>query len=153
MTSPDDRDALAISTLRFLAVDMVERAKSGHPGAPLGQAPLCASTPGDPDWPDRDRFVLSAGTPRRCSTALLHLTGYDLPLDELRASGSGARRRPDTRARAHPGVETTTGPLGQGISTNASAWRSPSACWRRASTGRAADRRPPHLGAVLRTAT
>jgi len=122
----DDRDALAISTLRFLAVDMVERAKSGHPGAPLGQAPLAyllwtrylRHDPADPRWPNRDRFVLSCGHASALLYALLHLAGYDLPLDELRRF-----RQLDSRTPGHPeyghtaGVETTTGPLGQGLAT------------------------------------
>ena len=126
MIPPDDRDALAISTLRFLAVDMVERAKSGHPGAPLGQAPLAYALwtrhlrhdPAATDWPNRDRFVLSCGHASALLYGLLHLAGYDLPVDELRRF-----RQLDSRTPGHPeyghtaGVETTTGPLGQGIST------------------------------------
>jgi transketolase len=126
MTPPDDRDALAISTLRFLAVDMVERAKSGHPGAPLGQAPLAyrlwtrhlRHDPAAPDWPNRDRFVLSCGHASALLYGLLHLAGYDLPLEELRRF-----RQLDSKTPGHPeyghtaGVETTTGPLGQGIAT------------------------------------
>jgi transketolase len=126
MTPPDDRDALAISTLRFLAVDMVERAKSGHPGAPLGQAPLAyrlwtrhlRHDPAAPDWPNRDRFVLSCGHASALLYGLLHLAGYELPLDELRRF-----RQLDSKTPGHPeyghtiGVETTTGPLGQGLST------------------------------------
>jgi len=121
----DDRDALAISTLRFLAVDMVEAARSGHPGAPLGQAPLAhvlwsrhlRHDPADPEWPDRDRFVLSCGHASALLWALLHLAGDDLPLDELKRF-----RQLDSKTPGHPehghtaGVETTTGPLGQGLS-------------------------------------
>jgi transketolase len=120
-----DRDALAISTLRFLAVDMVEAAKSGHPGAPLGQAPLAywlwtrhlRFDPAAPDWPDRDRFVLSCGHASALLYALLHLAGYDLPLAELerfRQLGSKTPGHPEHGLT--PGVETTTGPLGQGLS-------------------------------------
>jgi len=122
----DDRDALAISTVRFLAVDMVERASSGHPGAPLGQAPLAyllwtrhlRHDPADPRWPNRDRFVLSCGHASALLYALLHLAGYDLPIDELRRFrqlGSKTPGHPEYRHTA--GVETTTGPLGQGLST------------------------------------
>jgi len=122
----DDRDALAISTLRFLAVDMVERAKSGHPGAPLGLAPLAhliwtrhlRHFPAEPGWPNRDRFVLSCGHASALLYALLHLAGYDLPLSELerfRQLGSKTPGHPEHGLT--PGVETTTGPLGQGIST------------------------------------
>ncbi|MCM2268639.1 MAG: transketolase [Thermoanaerobaculia bacterium] len=126
MNSSDDRDALAISTLRFLAVDMVERAKSGHPGAPLGQAPLAyrlwtrhlRHDPAAPDWPNRDRFVLSCGHASALLYALLHLAGYDLPIDELRRFRQLDSRTPGHPERGHTqGVETTTGPLGQGIST------------------------------------
>ena len=124
MTS-DSRDALAISTLRFLAVDMVEAAKSGHPGAPLGQAPLAywlwtrhlRFDPAAPDWPDRDRFVLSCGHASALLYGLLHLAGFDLPLAELerfRQLGSKTPGHPEHGLT--PGVETTTGPLGQGLS-------------------------------------
>jgi len=126
MTPPDDRDALAISTLRFLAVDMVERARSGHPGAPLGQAPLACRLwtrhlrhdPAAPDWPNRDRFVLSCGHASALLYGLLHLAGYDLPLDELRRFRQLDSKTPGHPEYRHtPGVETTTGPLGQGIAT------------------------------------
>jgi transketolase len=119
-----DVDRLAIATLRFLAVDQVERAKSGHPGAPLGQAPMAywlwsrylRFNPADPGWPDRDRFVLSCGHASAMLYALLHLAGYDLPIGELerfRQLGSKTPGHPE-RGLA-PGVETTTGPLGQGL--------------------------------------
>ena len=119
-----DRDRLAISTLRFLAVDMVEQAKSGHPGAPLGQAPLAyvlwsrflRFDPEVPQWPNRDRFVLSCGHASAMLYALLHLAGYDLPLAELqrfRQLGSRTPGHPEHGLTA--GVETTTGPLGQGL--------------------------------------
>ncbi len=123
MASEDD---LLVNTLRFLAVDMVEEAKSGHPGLPLGAAPMAyvlwdrylKHNPADPAWPDRDRFVLSAGHGSALLYALLHVTGYDLPLDELRRF-----RRYGSRTPGHPehgltpGVEATTGPLGQGFAT------------------------------------
>jgi transketolase len=119
-----DEDRLAINTIRFLAVDMVEAAASGHPGAPLGQAPLAyllwtrhlRHHPGDPDWPNRDRFVLSCGHASALLYALLHLAGYGLPIEELRRF-----RQYGSRTPGHPereltrGVETTTGPLGQGV--------------------------------------
>jgi transketolase len=92
-TAPRDGDVdqLAINTLRFLAVDMVEKAKSGHPGAPLGQAPMAyllwtrylRHDPADPLWPNRDRFILSCGHASALLYGLLHLAGYDLPLAEL----------------------------------------------------------------------
>ncbi len=121
MTSDDDR---RINTIRFLAVDMVEKANSGHPGLPLGAAPMgyvlwdrfLRHDPKDPTWRDRDRFVLSAGHGSALLYALLHLTGYDLPLEQLgrfRQYGSATPGHPE-RGRT-PGVEVTTGPLGQGF--------------------------------------
>ena len=119
-----DVDLLAINTLRFLAVDMVEKAASGHPGAPLGQAPLAyllwtrylRFDPQDPRWPDRDRFVLSCGHASALLYALLHLAGYDLPLAELQRFRQLHSRTPGHPEHGlTPGVETTTGPLGQGL--------------------------------------
>jgi len=115
---------LCINTLRFLAVDAVEKAKSGHPGAPLGAAPLAyvlwdvflKHDPATPDWPDRDRFVLSAGHASALLYALLHLTGYDISLEEIknfRQWGSKTPGHPEYGLA--PGVESTTGPLGQGF--------------------------------------
>jgi transketolase len=118
-------DRLAIDTIRFLAVDMVEKAQSGHPGAPLGQAPLAyllwtrhmRHNPDNPDWPNRDRFVLSCGHASALLYALLHLGGYGLPMEELerfRQFGSKTPGHPEHELTR--GVETTTGPLGQGLS-------------------------------------
>ncbi len=121
-----ERDLLAVNTLRFLAVDMVERARSGHPGAPLGQAPVAYSLwsrllrfdPADPDWPDRDRFVLSCGHASALLYSLLHLAGFDLPLAELERFRQLGSRTPGHPERGlTPGVEVTTGPLGQGVAT------------------------------------
>lgn len=120
-----DLDRVAINTIRFLAVDMVEKANSGHPGAPMGQASLAyalwtrhmAHDPADPAWPNRDRFVLSCGHASALIYSLLHLSGYDLPLEELvafRQHGSRTAGHPEYHLT--PGVETTTGPLGQGLS-------------------------------------
>ena len=117
-------DALSINTIRFLAVDAVQRANSGHPGLPMGAAPmayvlwtrLLKHNPNDPTWLNRDRFVLSAGHGSMLLYALLHLTGYDLPIDELmnfRQWGSKTPGHPENFLT--PGVETTTGPLGQGF--------------------------------------
>ena len=117
-------DEVCVNTIRTLAMDMVEAAKSGHPGAPMGLAPagyvlftrVLRHSPGNPDWPNRDRFVLSAGHASALLYSLLHLCGYDLPLDELkrfRQWGSRTPGHPEYRHTA--GVETTTGPLGQGI--------------------------------------
>jgi transketolase len=117
-------DLKCINALRFLSVDAVEQAKSGHPGLPLGAAPMAyvlwdrylRHNPRDPGWSDRDRFVLSAGHGSALLYSLLHLTGYDLPLAELqrfRQWGSKAPGHPEYGLT--PGVEATTGPLGQGF--------------------------------------
>ncbi|KRT64045.1 MAG: transketolase, transketolase [Chloroflexi bacterium CSP1-4] len=117
-------DQLAIDTIRTLAIDGVQRANSGHPGAPMGMAPMAyvlwtralRYAPTDPDWPDRDRFVLSAGHASMLLYALLHLTGFDLPLEELeRFRQWGSRTPGHPEWGLAPGVEATTGPLGQGI--------------------------------------
>jgi transketolase len=125
MTIATDRlDRLAIDTIRTLAIDAVQQANSGHPGAPMGMAPLAYTlwarflhhAPTRPDWPDRDRFVLSAGHASMLLYALLHLTGYDLPLSELQRFRQWGSRTPGhPEVRHTPGVETTTGPLGQGF--------------------------------------
>lgn len=121
---PPDLDA--VNTVRLLAVDMVERAKSGHPGMPLGAAPAACvlftrimnHNPGNPGWPNRDRFVLSAGHASALLYALLHLTGYDLGIDDLKAFRQWQSRTPGhPEYGLTPGIETTTGPLGQGIAT------------------------------------
>ncbi len=120
----NELDQLSINTLRFLAVDGIEKAKSGHPGAPLGCAPiayllfhkLMKHDPADPKWIDRDRFVLSNGHASMLLYGTLHLSGYDLPLaqlEEFRQWGSETPGHPE-RDEA-PGVEVTTGPLGQGF--------------------------------------
>jgi len=119
-----DIDDLCIDTARMLAVDMVERAGSGHPGFPLGAAPAAYAVydgflrfdPSEPGWFDRDRFVLSAGHGSALLYALLHVYGYDLPLEELRRFrqwGSMTPGHPEYGLT--PGVECTTGPLGQGL--------------------------------------
>jgi transketolase len=119
-----DLASRAVATLRFLSVDMVEAARSGHPGLPLGAAPMAyvlwqrhlRHAPARPDWPDRDRFVLSAGHGSALLYSLLHLTGYDLPLEELRRFRQWGSRAPGhPEAGLTPGVEVTTGPLGQGF--------------------------------------
>ncbi|HVO88117.1 MAG TPA: transketolase, partial [Casimicrobiaceae bacterium] len=112
------------NALRFLAADAVERAKSGHPGAPLGMADIAQvlwrrhfkHNPANPGWPDRDRFVLSNGHGSMLLYGLLHLTGYDLPIEELKRFRQLHSRTPGHPERGlTPGVETTTGPLGQGL--------------------------------------
>jgi transketolase len=119
-----DLHTTCVNTLRFLAVDAVEKAKSGHPGLPLDAAPMAyvlwdrylRHNPSNPQWPNRDRFVLSAGHGSALLYALLHVTGYDLPIEELQRF-----RQWDSRTPGHPehgrtpGVEATTGPLGQGF--------------------------------------
>ncbi|MEE6140261.1 transketolase [Mycobacterium sp. 050128] len=120
----EEVDRLAVTTLRFLAADAVQSANSGHPGLPLGAAPAAwvlwsrhlRHDPADPQWPDRDRFVLSAGHGSALLYALLHVFGYDLSLAELeqfRQLGSRTPGHPEYGVT--PGVETTTGPLGQGL--------------------------------------
>ena len=117
-------DQLSINTLRFLAVDGVQKANSGHPGAPLACAPIAyllyhkimKHDPADPKWADRDRFVLSNGHASMLLYGALHLSGYDLPLEQLeqfRQWGSETPGHPEYGDT--PGVEVTTGPLGQGF--------------------------------------
>jgi transketolase len=116
-------DELCINTIRTLSIDAIQKANSGHPGMPMGAAPMAyvlwtrhlRHDPADPQWPDRDRFVLSGGHGSMLLYSLLHLSGYDLPLDELknfRQWGSLTPGHPEFRHTA--GVEATTGPLGQG---------------------------------------
>src|SRR5262245_35646132 len=123
-SSPNNIDNLFTDTLRFLAVDAVEKANSGHPGTPMEAAPLgyvlwtrlMRHNPANPRWSNRDRFILSAGHASMLLYGLLHLTGYKVSLDDLKAF-----RQWDSRTPGHPelghtaGVETTTGPLGQGF--------------------------------------
>src|SRR5512139_2552955 len=128
MTNANSKlDQLCVDTIRALAIDTVLKANSGHPGLPLGAAPVGYSlfartmkhNPANPSWPDRDRFVLSAGHGSALLYSLLHLTGYDLPLDELKKFRQWGSRTPGhPEYRDTPGVETTTGPLGQGFATS-----------------------------------
>ncbi|HEY6368011.1 MAG TPA: transketolase [Candidatus Binatia bacterium] len=117
-------DQLCINTIRMLSVDAVEKAKSGHPGAPMGLAPsayvlwtrFLKHNPRNPSWPDRDRFVLSAGHGSMLLYSMLHLTGYDLSLEQIQQFRQWDSRTPGHPERGlTPGVETTTGPLGQGF--------------------------------------
>ena len=127
MTREDQAlDQLGVNTIRTLSMDMVQKANSGHPGLPMGAAAMAYAlwdrflkhNPRDPHWPDRDRFILSAGHGCALIYSLLHLTGYDLPLDELMRF-----RQLHSKTPGHPeyglapGIETTTGPLGQGFAT------------------------------------
>lgn len=120
----DTVDQLAVDTVRFLAADMVEAANSGHPGMPMGAAPMAWTLfsrhlrhdPGAPGWPDRDRFVLSAGHGSALQYALLHLFGYDVTVADLSDFRQLGSRTPGHPEHGHTaGVEATTGPLGQGI--------------------------------------
>jgi transketolase len=123
-TATPDLDRLCINTIRTLTLDAVQKAESGHPGLPLGAAPMAyvlwtrflRHNPKNPKWENRDRFLLSAGHGSMLLYSLLHLTGYDLPLDEIknfRQWGSKTPGHPEYRLT--PGVEITTGPLGQGF--------------------------------------
>ena len=123
-TQSGSLDQRCIDTLRFLSVDMVQKADSGHPGLPLGAAPMAyvlwqhflKHDPADPQWPDRDRFVLSAGHGSAILYSLLHVTGYDLSLDDIKQFRQWGSKAPGHPERGHtPGVEVTTGPLGQGL--------------------------------------
>ena len=118
-------DARLANAIRLLAADAVEKAKSGHPGMPMGMADIAVAlwtrhlrhNPRDPEWPDRDRFVISNGHGSMLQYALLHLTGYDLPIEELKRFRQLHSKTPGhPEVGVTPGVETTTGPLGQGIS-------------------------------------
>lgn len=120
----DELDRLSITTLRTLAMDAVQAANSGHPGLPMGAADMAyilwtrflKHNPANSDWPDRDRFILSAGHGCMLLYGLLHLSGYDLPLDEIKRFRSWGSRAPGhPEYGCTPGVETTTGPLGQGF--------------------------------------
>jgi transketolase len=121
---PDELDQQCINTIRFLSVDMVQKANSGHPGMPLGAAPMAyvlwarwlKHNPHNPHWVDRDRFVLSAGHGSALLYSLLHMTGYDISLDDIKQFRQGGSKAPGHPERGHtPGVEVTTGPLGQGM--------------------------------------
>ncbi|HZS36426.1 MAG TPA: transketolase [Polyangia bacterium] len=119
-----DVTRLAVNTIKFLSIDAIEKANSGHPGLPMGAADYAfilwsrylKYDPRDPHWPDRDRFILSAGHGSMLLYSLLHLAGYDLPLDELKQFRQWGSRTPGhPEAHLTAGVEATTGPLGQGF--------------------------------------
>ncbi|HET8941003.1 MAG TPA: transketolase [Rudaea sp.] len=120
----NELDQKCVDTLRFLSVDMVQKADSGHPGLPLGAAPMAyvlwarhlKCNPANPAWPDRDRFVLSPGHGSALLYSLLHMSGYDLSLDDIKHFRQWGSKTPGHPERGHtPGVEVTTGPLGQGL--------------------------------------
>jgi transketolase len=124
LPSASDLDNLCVNTLRFLSVDAVQEADSGHPGLPLGAAPMAyvlwtrflRHHPSNPAWLDRDRFVLSAGHGSMLLYSLLHMTGYDLSLEQIKQFRQWGSMTPGHPERGlTPGVETTTGPLGQGF--------------------------------------
>jgi transketolase len=124
LTTKPDLDQLCINTIRFLSVDAIQKANSGHPGLPMGAAPMAYTlwtrylkhNPANPNWCDRDRFVLSGGHGSMLLYSLLHLTGYDLPLEQIQQFRQWGSMTPGHPERgATPGVETTTGPLGQGF--------------------------------------
>src|SRR3954452_1946748 len=117
-------DAELANSIRALAMDAVEKAKSGHPGMPMGMAEIAVALwtrylrhdPTTPHWPDRDRFVLSNGHGSMLQYALLHLSGYELPMAELQRFRQLHSKTPGhPEVGVTPGVETTTGPLGQGL--------------------------------------
>lgn len=127
-----DTDQLAVTTIRMLAVDGVQKANSGHPGLPLGAAPMAyvvwsrflRFNPRNPHWANRDRFVLSAGHGSMLLYSLLHLFGYDLSMDELKCFRQLGSKTPGHPERGvTPGVEATTGPLGQGFGNGVSTLR------------------------------
>ncbi|CAM4168261.1 transketolase [Deinococcus marmoris] len=122
-TTDSSLEQLSINTIRTLSIDGVQAANSGHPGAPLGMAPMgyviwqdfLRHNPGNPHWPGRDRFVLSAGHASMLIYSLLHLTGYDMPLQELKDFRQWGSKTPGHPEFFHtPGLDATTGPLGQG---------------------------------------
>ena len=121
---PNPNTTLMAHAIRALAMDAVQQANSGHPGAPMGMAEMAVAlwgrhlkhNPAHPQWPDRDRFVLSNGHASMLLYALLHLSGYDLAMSELRNFRQLHSKTPGhPEVDVTPGVETTTGPLGQGL--------------------------------------
>jgi transketolase len=136
-------DQLCINTIRFLAIDAVQQAHSGHPGMPMGAAAMAyvlwskflRHNPANATWPDRDRFVLSAGHGSMLLYSLLHVTGYDLSLEEMKNFRQWGSKTPGHPEFGHtPGIETTTGPLGQGLAVGvgmAMAERHLAACFNR----------------------
>src|SRR4030088_3090822 len=125
MTESQTLEKLSIDTIRTLSMDAVQKANSGHPGTPMALAPVAYAlytrimrhSPADPNWPDRDRFVLSCGHASMLLYSCLYLSGYELSLDDLKQFRQWGSRTPGHPERGHtPGIEITTGPLGQGVS-------------------------------------
>ena len=123
----NDIERLAVDAVRVLSMDAVQRANSGHPGTPMALAPVgyvlfhrhLRHNPGNPDWPDRDRFVLSVGHASMLIYSLLHLSGYEVSADDIKDFRQWGSMTPGHPEFGHtPGVETTTGPLGQGVATS-----------------------------------
>ena len=122
--TPESLDELCVDTIRTLAIDAVQKADSGHPGLPLGAAPMAyvlwqwhlKHNPSDPLWPDRDRFVLVAGHGCMLLYCLLHLTGYDLSMDDLKAFRQWEAARPDIRVSPHAGSRGDDRPARTGSS-------------------------------------
>ena len=128
------------NAIRMLSVDAVQRANSGHPGAPMGMADIAEvlwrdflnHNPNNPTWSNRDRFVLSNGHGSMLLYSLLHLTGYDLPMEELKNFRQLHSKTPGHPELGYtPGVETTTGPLGQGLARGARGGWTRSGCYPR----------------------
>ena len=126
MSSSNNIDQLAINTIRTLAIDAVQKANSGHPGMPMGMAPIAYNlfyksmkhNPNNPDWVNRDRFILSAGHGSMLLYSILHLSGYKISIEDLKNFRQWESNTPGHPELGHtPGVETTTGPLGQGFAT------------------------------------
>jgi transketolase len=143
-----ERDQVCVDTIRFLSADAVEKAKSGHPGAPMGAADMVyvlwsrflRFDPRDPEWPGRDRFVLSAGHASMLLYSLLHLFEFDLSLDEIRRFRQWGSKTPGHPEHGiAPGIEATTGPLGQGFANGVGM----------ALAARMTRARFPHLGPLL----
>jgi transketolase len=147
--------------IRALAMDAVQQANSGHPGAPMGMAEIAEvlwrrhlrHNPANPHWPDRDRFVLSNGHGSMLVYALLHLTGYDVSIDDLKNFRQLHAKTPGHPEYGYtPGVETTTGPLGQGITNAVGIRAGREGAGRRVQSPRPRDRQSPHLGPSSATA-
>ena len=143
-------------------MDSVQKANAGHPGTAMALAPLAyllyselmRHNPANPAWPDRDRFVLSAGHACILQYATLHLTGYDLTLDDLKQFRQWGSRTPGHPEHFHtPGIETTTGPLGQGFANGVGLAIAERFLAERYNRPHHDDRRPPHLRDLLATAT
>lgn len=158
MIPPKDIHQLTVDTIRYLSADAVQEANSGHPGTPMSTAAMATVlwtrflrfNPANPGWPGRDRFVLSAGHASMLLYSLLHLTGYDLPLEEIRRFRQWGSKTPGHHEFGHtPGVEETTGPPGPGDRQRRGNGHGREAPGRRVQPSRARGRRSPGLCPVL----